>query len=246
MKKIKILVALVFVSIVAFAQETTITMMFHKIKVGHNNAYTDASEIFINKFFPLKSEKDGLFGSNITGGKHNGEKLYAYDRGKSFADRDIITPYTIDNIRWGDNWNSTVAPHVESIESDVLVYKSDYSNSKFEDRADKALVIEYTIQGIGNRKPLRDILKKYPKVFDKLGWKIAVYTTLTGTDRMIVVRRLPNGWKEFDTTSTDDFGTAYDELYGKGSWDRDAIIVSNWRTLTDRFMQTKNLRLTSK
>ena len=36
------------------------------------------------------------------------------------------------------------------------------------------------------------------------------------------------------------------ELYGKGSFDRDAIIVSNWRTRTDRWMQTKNTRLTSK
>ena len=52
MKKIKILIALAFVSIAVFAQETTVTTQFHKIKVGHSVAYTDASELFINKFFP--------------------------------------------------------------------------------------------------------------------------------------------------------------------------------------------------
>jgi hypothetical protein len=244
MKKIKILVALAFVSIAVFAQETTMTTQFHKIKVGHNNAYTDASEIFINKFFPLNGGKDGFIAYNITGGKHNGEKLYAYDRGKSFADRDITAPSTIDNIRWSDNWSSTVAPHIESNEVDVLVYKADYSNSKFEERADKALVTEYTIKGIGNKKVFTDILKKFPKVYDKLGWKIAVYTTTTGTDRLISVSRLQNGWKDLDTAS--DFAAAYDELYGKGSFDRDAIVVSNWWTRTDRWMQTKNTRLTSK
>jgi hypothetical protein len=61
---------------------------------------------------------------------------------------------------------------------------------------------------------------------------------------MMSVRRLPNGWKELDTTP--DFAAAYDELYGKGSYDRDAIVVSNWWTRTDRWMQTKNTRLTSK
>ncbi len=244
MKKIKILVALAFVSIAVFAQETTMTRQFHKIKVGHANAYTDASEIFINKFFPSNGGKDGFICYNITGGKHNGEKVYAYDRGRSFAERDNSTPPTIDNIRWSDNWSSTVAPHIESNEVDVLVYRADLSNSKFEERADKALVTEYTIKGIGNRKPFTDILKRFPKVWDKLGYKIAIYTTITGTDRMMSVRRLPNGWKELDTTP--DFAAAYDELYGKGSFDRDAIIVSNWRTRTDRWMQTKNTRLTSK
>jgi hypothetical protein len=244
MKKIKILFTLVFASIAVFAQETTMTTQFHKIKVGHGTAYTDASEILINKFFPLNGGKDGFIGYNITGGKHNGEKLYAYDRGRSYADRDVTPPPTIDNIRWADNWNSTVAPHVESQEVDILVYRADLSNSKFEERADKSLVTEFTIKGIGSRKPFTDILKRFPRVWDKLGWKIAIYTTTTGTDRMMLVRRLPNGWKELD--STPDFATAYDELYGKGSFDRDAIVVSNWWTRTDRWMQTKNLRLTSK
>lgn len=57
MKKIKILIALAFVSIAVFAQETTMTTQFHKIKVGHSVAYTDASELFINKFSPQMAGK---------------------------------------------------------------------------------------------------------------------------------------------------------------------------------------------
>ena len=65
MKKIKILVALAFVSIAVFAQETTMTRQFHKIKVGHANAYTDASEIFINKFFPHKKSFTQIYRKHL-------------------------------------------------------------------------------------------------------------------------------------------------------------------------------------
>jgi hypothetical protein len=43
-----------------------------------------------------------------------------------------------------------------------------------------------------------------------------------------------------------DFAAAYEEMYGKGSYDRDATIVSNWWTRTDRYLMSLNKRLTSK
>ena len=49
------------------------------------------------------------------------------------------------------------------------------------------------------------------KLLHKMGLKVACYTTTTGTDRLITARRLPNGWKELDDTSS-NFPTVYDEF----------------------------------
>jgi hypothetical protein len=242
MKKMTLFVALSLIGFATFAQELTMNAQFHKVKIGHNGAYVDASESMVSRFFPAKD--GGFLTYSITGGKHHGEYLYLYNGGKTFADRDISTPATINNIRWADTWSATVAPHIESLEADIIVYKAEYSNSKFEEGTDKTLVTEYAIKGIGNRKPFNDILKRFPKVWDKLGVKYAIFTPTTGVDKIISVRRLPNGWKELDAQT--DFAAAYEEMYGKGSYDRDAIIVSNWWTRTDRYMMTKSTRLTSK
>jgi len=242
MKKTALLFAFSFIVLATFAQEKTMNTLFQKVKQGHSIPYVDAVENLFTKFFPAKD--GGFITYSITGGKHHGEYMYLYNVGKSFTDRDNSTAPTIDNIRWSDNWSITVAPHIESISSDVIVYQPDYSNSKFEERSDKAIVTEYAIKGNGNRKPFNDILKRFPKVWDKLGWKYAIYTATTGTDRIFSVRRLPNGWKELDEQK--DFSAVYEELYGKGSFDRDAAIVSSWQTRTDKWMMTKSTRLTSK
>jgi len=41
-------------------------------------------------------------------------------------------------------------------------------------------------------------------------------------------------------------GATYDELYGKGAWDKDQPVLNNYWKRTDRFMLTKNIRLSSK
>jgi len=242
MKKMTLLVALSLIGFATFAQDKTLNTQFQKVKIGHGGAYVDAAENIVNKFFPAKD--GGFVTYSITGGKHHGEYLYLYNIGKTFTERDNTTAPTIDNIRWGDTWSATVAPHVESAEVDIIAYKAEYSNSPFEERSDKAQVTEYLIKGIGNRKPFNDILKRFPKVWDKLGVKFAIYTSATGTDRLVSVRRLPNGWKDLDMQM--DFAAAYEEMYGKGSYDRDATIVSNWWTRTDRYLMSLNKRLTSK
>jgi hypothetical protein len=242
MKKMTLFVALTLIGFATFAQEKTMNGQFQKVKIGHNGAYVDAFENMVNKFFPAKN--GGLATYSITGGKHHGEYLILNNIGKTFTERDITTPPTIDNIRWGDTWSATVAPHVESVEADLIVYKSEYSNSKFEEGTDKSVITEYVIKGIGNRKAFNDILKKFPKVWDKLGVKYAIFTSATGLDKLISVRRLPNGWKDLDIQT--DFAAAYEEMYGKGSYDRDATIVSNWWTRTDKYMVSKSTRLTSK
>jgi len=247
MKNLLIFVALTLISFAPFAQQKTFTVNsgFWKVKMGHATSFVDASETFITKFFPVKDGKPQVNGYNISGGKHNGEYLFMNNAGKSFTDRDVVTPATIDNIRWADNWNLTIAPHIESTTNDIFVYKPEFSNLVGDEKSQKFVVTEYTVKD-GGSKGIADVLKKAIKVQDKLGRKIAVWSAFTGENRYNVIRYLPNGWKDLDDTTDSDFATAWDEIYGKGSWDKDSLIFANGWSRTDRFMMTLNKRLTSK
>ena len=246
MKNLLIFVALALISFVTFAQQKTFTVNsgFWKVKMGHAASFVDASETFLTKFFPAKNGKPQVYGYNISGGKHNGEYLFMNNEGKSFTDRDVVTPTTIDNIRWADNWSLTVAPHIESTTNDILVYKPEFSNLVGDEKSEKFVVTEYTVKH--NSKAFDDLLKKLPKVFNKLGRKIGITSAYTGENRYNMVRYLPNGWKDLDDTKDSDFANAWDEVYGKGSWDKDVLIFANSWSRTDRYMLTLNKRLTSK
>lgn len=241
MKKILLFVLLLVATASTFAQEKTLNSAFYKTKMGHGWQFQTVFGAFVDKFWPANGNNPRV-AYNITGGQHHTEVLVIYNIGKSFTDRDLTN--NIPDGYW-DYFNFNVAPHVDNIIGDVMVYRPDYSNSAFGDRSDKAINTLYEIKGIGNSKVFTDILKKFPKVWDKMGLKVACYTTTTGTDRLITARRLPNGWKELDDTSS-NFPTVYDEIYGKGSFDKDAIVVSSWRTRIDRFMITKNKEMSSK
>ena len=246
MKKQLLMVALTLISFAPFAQQKTSTMnsAFWKVKMGHSNSFVDASETFITKFFPVKDGKTPISGYNITGGKHHGEYLFLNNIGKSFADRDVVTPPTMENIRWSDNWNLNVAPHIEGITAELLVFKPEMSNIGPDDKAEKFVNTEWTVTN--SSKAFTDVLQKMPKVWNKLGRKIGIWVTFTGETRYYLVRYFPNGWKDLDDTKDSDFATAWEEVYGKGSWDKDGVIFANGWTRTDRFMMTLNKRLTSK
>jgi len=248
MKKQLLMVALTLISFAPFAQQKTYTMnaAFFKIKMGHPTSFIDADETFITKFLPVKDGKSQMTGYNISGGKHNGEYLFISNIGKSFTDRDVVTPETIDDIRWRDNWNLTVAPHIESRTNDLLVYKPELSNLEVDDKAEKFVNTEWTVKN--SSKAFNDVLQKLPKVWKKLGRKIAVWSSFTGENRYYYVRYLPNGWKDLDDAKDSDLATAWDEVYGKGSWDKDGVslIFANGWSRTDKFMMTLNKRLTSK
>jgi len=246
MKKQLLMVALTLISFAPFAQQKTSTMntAFWKVKIGHSTSFVDASETFITKFLPVKDGKPQMSGYNITGGKHHGEYLFINNIGKSFTDRDVANPTTIDNIRWGDNWNLNVAPHIEGITGDLLVYKPEMSNIGPDDKAEKFVNTEWTVTN--SSKAFTDVLQKMPKVWNKLGRKIGMWVTFTGETRYYIVRYLPNGWKDLDDAKDSDFAIAWDDVYGKGAWEKDGVIFTNGWTRTDRFMMTLNKRLTSK
>lgn len=240
MKKILTFLFLI-VAISTFAQEKTLNSILIKIKIGQGGQFYAADETWINKYLPA-SGKNTIVTFDIEGGLHAGEILTLSNIGKSFTDRDVAS--TPVNGFWFD-FEKNVAPSIESVAQDVMVYRAEYSNNSFDGKSDKFMNTVYEIKGIGSSKAFSDVRKKFPKVFDKLGWKIKCFTTTTGTYRLIVSRALPNGWKDLDDTSA-DFATAYDQVYGKGSYEKDEVILSSWQTRVDKHMLTKNNALSSK
>ena len=208
--------------------------------MGHGAAYDYGMGKHNTKFFPISNSRAMVIW-NITGGKHDGERMISDANPRSFAERDI--PWTWQEGS-NDSWNINVAPHLESRQTEVLVFRPEFSNSKIDDNKDveKVLQTEYTIMNYS--KAANDIRMRFPKLFDKLGWKMKIFETYTGEQRVIHSRRLPNGWKDLDDMQ--DFGAAYDEIYGKGSWEKDVLILDNYWKRTDRWMMTRNKALSSK
>ena len=240
MKKYLLFLTLLFTSIFTFAQRQTTSRTFHKIKIGHGAAYADGVEKHNTKFLPISNSRAVVIW-NIIGGKHDGEKMIGDANPRSFEERDI--PWTRPEGQ-SDSWNINVAPHLESIQAEVLVFRPEFSNSKIGDNkeVEKVVQTEYTIMNYS--KAANDIRMRFPKVFDKLGWKMKIFETYTGEQRVISSRRLPNGWKDLDDMQ--NFGAAYDEIYGKGAWEKDQLIMNNYWRRTDRWMMTRNIALSSK
>jgi hypothetical protein len=247
MKKLLVMIALTLISSATFAQQKTSTenISFWEVKMGHKTQFNTAMETYLSKFRSVKDGIPEVTGYNITGGNHHGEYLIINNSRKSWADRDVVTPTTMENIRRDEYWELNIAPHLEGMTGDIIVYKPEMSNRGVDDKsAEKRVGSEYTV--INGAKGLTDQLLKMPKVWDKLGRKMGVFMTYTGVFRYYLVRFLPNGWKELDDEKDDEFAIAYDEVYGKGSWDKDRLIFTNGWTNTDKFMMTLNKRLTSK
>ena len=241
MKKYFLFLTFLLVSLVTFAQKQTTIRTFHKIKMGHGAAYSDGVEKHNTKFVPISNSR-AIVIWNIIGGKHDGERIISDYNPRSFEERDI--PWTRPEGQ-SDSWNINVAPHLESIQAEVLVFRPEFSNSKIDDDngvIEKVLQTEYTVMNYS--KAANDIRMRFPKVFDKLGWKMKIFETYTGESRVISSRRLPNGWKDLDDMQ--DFGAAYDEIYGKGAWDKDQVVLNNYWRRTDKWMMTRNKALSSK
>ena len=151
MKKILLSLTLLFVSAVTFAQQQTILSNFDKIKIGHLPAYNDAIEKFTTKFFPA-SQDGGYTIFDIMGGKHHGEKLRMLTKPLSFAEREVPRKYAEGQV---DFWFANIAPHLESVNAEMMVYQPEYSTTKYEEGKDveKFLMTEWA--------PIKDNIKQF-------------------------------------------------------------------------------------
>jgi hypothetical protein len=143
-----------------------------------------------------------------------------------------------------ESWGLNIAPHIESRHGEMLVYQPDYSNSKYEDSKDVEKFVMYERTYINRSKEGDEFRKRMVKVREKLGVKMAVFSTVTGENKVYYYELLTNGWKDLDKNI--DFEPTYDELYGKGAWAKDMAIMSTYWKTTDRYMYTKSKKLSSK
>lgn len=240
MKKTSLLMLSMLVAMTMLAQEVTMNVNYYKSKLGHRNELIKAMAEHNAKFRPAGSTY-AVVAYNLVGGEHNNEILMLSNLGKSFKDRDL-TPTASKEAQ--EHLYSTVHPHIEAITGgDVLVYRKDYSNSAFNERAEKALTtIYYLHYNVGNE--FWDVVKKLPAVWNKAGMKVAAYTPTTGSSRLFLTRRMPNGWSELDENKS--LSKAYDEVYGAGTYEKDIKIFRAGVERKDAVMMTQNKDMSSK
>jgi len=223
-----------------FAQETTLNAAFYKVKLTERPALYKAMAEHNAKFRPAGSPL-AIAVYNITGGLHNGEILILSNIGLSFKDRDKASTSP---AGMSDDLYANVLPHFEAItDGDVMVYEKNYSSSDFSERTDKILNTIFTIKE-GAGREFWDIVKKFPKAWEKSGLKIAAYVPITGSSRLVLSQRLPEGWSELDEKNT--FSSDYEAIYGKGSLERDAKLFFSYILSKETMMMSLNRDISSK
>ena len=92
-----------------------------------------SSRIFRQKGEQVIRHGGGLFWSSSKDfflGHHDGERMIGEDNPRSFAERDISWTWQEGS---NDSWNINVALHLESRQTEVMVFRPQFSNSKIDD-----------------------------------------------------------------------------------------------------------------
>ncbi|MEY2761267.1 MAG: hypothetical protein RLZZ96_1167 [Bacteroidota bacterium] len=241
MKKILLLLTLsLFVSNI-YGQAKTANIQFYKVKTGHRSAFNEALKNHTAKFRKAGDPSAWTI-SNVTGGSHHNEVMATYNFGLSWAERDALNGPTASSEAASDFYLK-VSPHLEGITAgDIISYRAEYSNSAMKESTDKFRFNVLTIKYAPSQE-FWDVIKRLPKVWDKLGFKIATYTT-SGANRLIFSRRLPSGWKELDEASK--LKEIFDEVYGKGTYEKDMAIMRAFVVENDIMYMTVQNDLSSK
>lgn len=218
MKKQLFLFLALLVAVAGFSQKVTVTATYYKVKIGARNALKQGMAAHLAKYRPAGSEY-AIRVLNVTGGEHNGELLVLANSGVSFKQRDDLKPQPDEMY---DDWAKNVSPHLEAMTGgDILIYRKDYSSKlgTLTSTAEKSVSTCYSLIPSKMGKEFWDIVKKLPKVFDRMGANTAAYIAYTGSDRLCYTNRYINGWAELDNDSI--LKKSYDEEYGAGSYDKD-------------------------
>ncbi len=241
MKKLILTTAICLFTTLVFAQANTSNFHYYKIKMGHRNAFNQALKAHVTKFRKADSPYAwAVF--NLVGGSHHSEVMALYNIGKSWAQRDEMSAMA-NNQEASNDFYLNVAPHIESVTGgEIISYRAEYSNSSPNERSEKIRSNIITLK-YAPAQEFWDVIKRLPKAWDKAGIKIASYLT-SGKNSLIFSRRFPNGWKELDEPST--LKAAYDEIYGKGSYEHDISIMRNYIVENETVYMTYQAELSSK
>lgn len=243
MKKILFVTSVLLFFSAATAQKVTVSATYYKMKLGVRTQLYKAMSEHNAKFRPAGSQF-AIKVFNLTGGPHHGELLVLANSGISFKERDGLKPQPDDMY---NDWSKNVSPLLESMTGgDVLVYRKEYSSSAgaYAATADKVLSSCYALNSSKLGSEFWDIVKKLPKVFDKLGRNTVAYVAMTGTERLCFSWRLPNGWAELDNDTS--LKAAYDEIYGAGMYAKDVAIFRSYIESSTVTMMTLNKEISSK
>lgn len=241
MKKSILTLALCLATLLSFAQAKTMNFVYYKVKVGQRLAFNEALKTHVAKYRKLGGQYAwSVF--NLVGGSHHNEVMALYNVGLSWAQRDDLSAMPA-NTEASADFYMKVSPFIEAVTGgDILTYQPDYSNSTVEERSAKIRTNMLTLK-YAPAQEFWDVIKRLPKAWDKAGIKIATYQT-SGPARLVFARRFPNGWKELDETPK--LKGAYEELYGKGSYERDIAIMRNYIVENETVYMTVQPDLSSK
>lgn len=241
MKKLFLSITFFLSVFIVAGQAKTSQFVYYKVKIGQRLPFNEALKTHVAKYRKAGSPYAwAVF--NLVGGSHHNEVMALYNIGKSWAQRDEIAEMPL-NLEAQADFNLKVSPFIESVTGgDLLIYQPDYSNSALEERSSKMRTNMLTLKYAPSQE-FWDVIKRLPKAWDKSGIKIATYQT-SGAPRLIFVRRMPNGWKDLDAPST--LKSNYDELYGKGSYERDIAIMRNFVAESEVVFMTAQPELSSK
>lgn len=241
MKKLLTLSIFCLLTLTVFAQANTANFQYYKVKPGHRGAFNEALKNHTAKFRKAgTSYAWAIF--NLTGGSHHGEVMSLYNIGTSWAKRDELSAIPT-NTEAADDFYLKVSPHIESVTGgEIISYQADYSNSNPAERSAKIRSNILTLK-YAPAQEFWDVMKKLPKAWDKAGIKVATYST-SGLNRIVFSRRFPDGWKEMDEPAK--LKTAYDEVYGKGSYEKDMAIMRTYVVENETTYMTLQSDLSSK
>ncbi len=241
MKKLLILSIACLWAGTVLGQANTANFQYYKIKPGHRGAFNEAMKAHTDKFRKAGSPYAWAF-FNLSGGSHHNEVMALYNVGTSWAQRDEMGSL-LNNTEAANDFYLKVSPHIEGITGgDIITYQAEYSNSSPSERSAKIRSNLLTLK-YAPAQEFWDVIKRLPKAWDKAGIKIATYQT-SGAARLIFSRRFPNGWKELDEPSK--LKASYEEIYGKGSYERDIAIMRNYIVENETVYMTFQPDLSSK
>lgn len=241
MKKLLIISALCLFSLGAFAQANTANFIYYKVKSGHRAAFNEALKTHVAKYRKAGSRYAwAVF--NLVGGSHHNEVMALSNIGLSWAQRDELSNLPT-NTEAANDFYLNVSPHLDGVTGgEIITFQPEYSNSSPAERSAKIRSNLLTIK-YAPAQEFWDVMKRLPKAWDKAGYKVATYQT-SGANRIIFSRRFPNGWKELDEPSK--LKSAYEDVYGKGSYERDIATMRNYVVENETVFMTLQPDLSSK
>jgi len=152
----------------------------------------------------------------VYGGKNDGSYVMSMGKLTSWAYYDDTTR---NNDAFWEAFDATVAPTLEEMNMDVLIYRPDLSASTQGAYADKNTATERIVKE-DKITEFENLHKKIKPVWEDIGYNIAVYKNSTGnTSRYVMIRRHANGWGEKDPQATNALKEAFGKRYSAKEWD---------------------------